>query len=325
MIKIDRGPAPVDIEVYAKKRVVKFRDGAKRLTRAAAELERAIAFFTDPANYANDVKMSTAKFTFAVYKDPALAAKLEARFGRKCAYCESDFAHVTPKDIEHFRPKSEIDTGTKTLQPGYYWLAGEWENLLVSCPDCNRARKHEVPGQPKKMKLGKETQFPLADERRRVRAGAPLQQEEPVRLLLNPCCDDPEEHLAFDDDGLIHPRPDANGNLSAMGTASITVYALQRKELVEKRREVLVLFRHHVSQLKFLVTNHNRLKTLGAPQADVDENAVEIREVKKQIETMLGVDAPFLALLRGWIRAAKGRGDFALLEQFGIDLTKLIP
>jgi hypothetical protein len=26
-------------------------------------------------------------------------------------------------------------------------------------------------------------------------------QEEPVRLLLNPCLDDPEEHLTFDDEG----------------------------------------------------------------------------------------------------------------------------
>jgi uncharacterized protein (TIGR02646 family) len=322
VIKLDRGPAPAGINVYAKK-TAKRLDGT-RITKAQKELEKAIAFFTDANNFANDVKKTEAKFTFAVYKDPELAAAMEAAMGRKCAYCESDFAHVMPKDIEHFRPKSEIRAGDTTLQPGYYWLAGEWENLLVSCADCNRARNHEVPGQPKKVKLGKETQFPLSDEQRRVRAHGATDPEDSVRLLLDPCVDNPGEHLTFDEGGLIHSRPDANGNESARGTTSIAVYALQRKELVEKRLQSLNAFRHQFDQLNYLATNHNTLIGLGASAAQLDANSTQIRAVQKEMKTMLDSNAPYLAMLGEWIRTAKQRGDCTLLEQFGIDLTKLI-
>jgi uncharacterized protein (TIGR02646 family) len=322
MIKLDRGPAPAAIKVFAKK-TVKALDGS-RVTKAQQELEKAIAFFTDANNYANDVKMTKEKFTFEVYKDPELAAAMEAAMGRKCAYCESDFAHVMPKDIEHFRPKSEITSGGTTLQPGYYWLAGEWENLLVSCVDCNRARNHEVPGQPTKVKLGKETQFPLSDEQRRVRARGAVGPEDTVRLLINPSVDEPGDHLTFGEDGLIHPRPDANGAESVMGTTSIAVYALQRKELVEKRLQVLNAFRHQFDQLNYLATNHNTLKGLGASAAQLDTNLAQIRAVREEMKKMLDANAPYLAMLREWIRKAKQRGDCALLEQFGIDLTTLI-
>lgn len=48
-----------------------------------------------------------------------------------------------PLDVEHFRPKSEIDEvdpatfrpvpGRAPTAPGYYWLAAAWSNLLPSC------------------------------------------------------------------------------------------------------------------------------------------------------------------------------------------------
>ena len=169
MIRIHRDPNPPAIDAFTKQ-TVKLPGGTK-ITRAQNELEQAIAFFTDPANFKNDTKLSKKTFTFRVYKDPAVVKALEAVFGNKCAYCESRFAHVTPKDIEHFRPKSKIEDRDKPpLLTGYFWRAGEWTNLLVSCPDCNRARNHEVPGQTKKVRLGKQAQFPLRDESGRVRS-----------------------------------------------------------------------------------------------------------------------------------------------------------
>jgi uncharacterized protein (TIGR02646 family) len=170
VIAIPRGPRPATLKVYSNKSV-KALDGVTQVTKAEQELEKAVAFFTDPARFLNEQKLTTDTFTFAVYKDPEIQDQLEAIFGTKCAYCETDFGAVTPKDIEHFRPKSEITVAADqdALVPGYYWLAGEWSNLLVSCPDCNRGRKHEVPGQPKKVLLGKKTQFPLSDEQQRAR------------------------------------------------------------------------------------------------------------------------------------------------------------
>ncbi len=323
MIKIDRGPAPVAIKVYATKNV-KSLNGVTKITKAEQEIEKAMAFFTDPANYANEVKLTEKSFTFSVYKNPELVSALETTFGTKCAYCESRFAHVTPKDIEHFRPKSEIETGSGALRPGYFWLAGEWDNLLVSCPECNRARNHEVPGQAEKMRLGKATQFPLSDEGRRVRSRGPHADEDGVRLLLNPCLDQPEEHLTFDENGMIRARADAQGKPSRMGAVSITVYALQRKGLVEERLRVLNQLRFHLTQLGHLVKHHNLLKVLGAGATDLASNADQIRAVKDVLHAMFAPDAPFLAMLREWVRVSSQRGDFDNLLQFGINPTDMI-
>jgi len=323
VIRLGPAPFPGTIGVYSAK-TVKGADGT-RITRAARELEKAIAFFTNPKHYANETKLTDKTFAFEVYRDPELVDALEAAFGSKCAYCESRFAHVTPKDIEHFRPKSEVETGSGTLRPGYFWLAGEWENLLISCPDCNRGRKHDVPGQAAKVKLGKETQFPLADEQHRLRAhGGALDGEEGVRLLLNPCLDDPEQHLTFDEQALVHPRPDAGGTVSPKGTISITVFALQRKVLVEERLRVLNDLRFQLQQLAFLAANHNTLISAGLTGAALEPNAGQIRAVKTKIAGMLKADAPYLAMLREWIRTAKQRGEFASLLQFGIDPETLI-
>jgi uncharacterized protein (TIGR02646 family) len=321
MIRIDRGPTPFTIKVYASKNSLGL-DGVTSVTKAEEELENATAFFTNPSNYVNEVKLTKTGFNFTVYKNPELTRALARIFGTKCAYCESRFGAVTPREIEHFRPKSEIETGSGSLRPGYFWLAGEWDNLLVSCVDCNRPRYHQVPGQPEEVKLGKGTQFPLSDESKRVRSrGIPLADEELVRELLNPCVDSPEQHLTFDDDGLIHPMVTANGDESVMGSKSIFVCALQRKGLVENRLVVLNDLKFKISQLIFLTKNQNELKKTGS---SVAANAAQIRAATHALKELFKRDAPYQAMLRYWLRVGKERGDFDILMQFGIDLLDLI-
>ncbi len=323
MIHIDRDPNPPTIRVFTVKSV-KALDGMTKVTKAEQELEKAVAFFTNPAHYANDEKKTKKSFSFRVYKNPELVEKLDEIFLGKCAYCESRFAHVTPKDIEHFRPKSEIDNGTKKVKPGYYWLAGDWHNLLVSCPDCNRSRNHRVPGQSKKIKLGKSTQFPLDDESKRIRDhGDDVANEEAVRLLLNPCIDMPEEHLTFDEDGLIHARK-IGGVSSKKGSSSIDVYALQRKALVEERLRVLGDLRFQFKQLGHLVVVQNALVAAGATGTVLTDNLDQIRAVSEHIAAHLVERSPFLAMLREWVLKAKQAGEFDDLLLFGIDPQILI-
>jgi len=323
VIRITRDPKPPSIPVYTDKKA-KALDGTKT-TRADAETERAVQFFTDPQNYQGDRKLTRSAFTFAVYKDPDLVSALEAVFGKKCAYCESDFAAVMPKDIEHYRPKSEVDTGTGVLAPGYYWLAGTWSNLLVACIDCNRPRNHQVPGQTAKRRLGKATQFPLANEATRVRnhQGA-IATEEADRLLLDPCLDEPEEHLTYDDDGLVHPRPDANNQPSAKAAASIEVYALQRKGLVEARLKVLSDLKLKLNLLSGQLRTHNALIAANAAPAAVADSLTQIQLVATSLRTLLSRTAPYLGMLRHYIRSTKQAGGFADLLQFGIDPETLI-
>ena len=116
---------------------------------------------------------------FTRYKHDTVKEALEALFHGKCAYCESDYAGTQPVDIEHYRPKGEVE-GVPD-HPGYWWLAAEWENLLPSCIDCNRKRRQKTPkagssslatlaedgdfDRQATLNSGKEASFPLASER----------------------------------------------------------------------------------------------------------------------------------------------------------------
>lgn len=153
-------------------------------------------------------------FDFLVYKNSRVKRKLQQMFNGKCAYCESDIEIITYEDIEHFRPKGAIklEAQSNLSYPGYYWLAMDWENLLLSCPKCNRTHK--------------KNQFPLVDENNRNRKHTDKKAEKP--LLLNPCEDDPKAHIKFLNDGKIMP-------ITSEGEASIKVYGLYRRKLTETR------------------------------------------------------------------------------------------
>jgi hypothetical protein len=211
-------------------------------------------------------------------------------------------------------------SGANELKPGYYWLAGDLDNLLISCPHCNRVRNHEVPGQADGILLGKGSQFPLADETKRVRShDRNIAAEADLRLLLNPCIDKPEEHLSFDEAGLV--RPVVNGVESTRGKISIDAYALQRKDLVEARRDEINELRSKVEDLQRLVRQHNRLSEMGAAAADARaDNLNHIEKVLGGIKVMMLPSAEYVAAKRDWLKAAHERGEFETLRKFGIKL-----
>lgn len=235
------------------------------------ELDRVIEHMSGP----NAAKA----FEFSRYKENAVKVELERLFHGKCAYCESFYGSTQPVDVEHYRPKGEVEGVVD--HPGYYWLAMDWSNLLPSCIDCNRRRQQKAPDaatgsivkllssgefdRSKKMSLGKSSAFPLAMEKGRARNPQDSLLEE-QRLLLDPTRDDPREHLTFHIDrdnliGLVFPKltgaagptPDqpqndnssdlatlaAQAGVSAMGLVSIQVYGLNRLSLVQTRTKVL--------------------------------------------------------------------------------------
>lgn len=325
MIKITRAPTPPPIRVFTNPSVC-LPDGT-HITRADHERSKAIAFFTDPNHFKDGMRLSKQKFGFSIYKDAELVRALEAALGRKCVYCESRFAHVTPKEIEHFRPRLQIERrGQPPLIPGYFWLAGDWWNLLIACTDCNRARDHEIPGQTQRVRLGKQAQFPLRTEELRVRCHTgSLDTEEPARLLLHPCIDDPEKHLTFDDQGLVYAAEDATGARSDMATISIDVYALQRKALVEERLRVLNTLKVIIDELRDVVIEFNALQRATEPnETALDFKRNQIRRLHEHLQTFTHQDAPYLAMIRGYIRRKKGEGAFTDLEAAGIDLENLL-
>jgi hypothetical protein len=51
----------------------------------------------------------------------AMKQHLFELFDNKCAYCESRVLHVSPGEVEHYRPKGRVTEDPD--HPGYYWLA----------------------------------------------------------------------------------------------------------------------------------------------------------------------------------------------------------
>ncbi|UEG55032.1 hypothetical protein LLH06_08650 [Mucilaginibacter daejeonensis] len=172
-------------------------------------------------------------FDFKHYNDERVKLALKQVF-IKCAYCDNSYRGSSDGDVEHFRPKGRVQEKTPQ-NPGYYWLANDWDNLLLSCQHCNQNRRHVVVGEALRIGRGKLDQFPMRGNNGWVTSPAEqLTLEDGIRLLLNPCIDYPETHLSYDfANGLINSHTDE-------GKSSIEVYVLQREELVKDRKEVIL-------------------------------------------------------------------------------------
>ena len=165
---------------------------------------------------------------------------MKAQF-QKCGYCEVQIsAHG---DVEHYRPKSEVQEllaeGTELANSrklngrdhpaitelGYWWLAYEWENYLLSCAICNQKYKSALfpvnPDRPVRNHQKFKAQNPRKSD---------VKKERP--LLINPFEKDldPFVHFEFLKNGLIKPR---NGD--ARGKETIRVCGLHRISLKQIR------------------------------------------------------------------------------------------
>ncbi len=239
--------------------------------KQAAELKAARAYF----ELTPEQRKTRKKVSFTAYKLASIKLELERLFGGKCAYCESFYSVTAPVDIEHFRPKGDVQ---EAEHDGYWWLAADFDNLLPSCIDCNRKRKQPTPkpgidlvamlvdGKGTMLtNTGKKDSFPLADETKRAQGEADdIKLEEP--LLLNPCSDLPDEHIDFSYDpgvgaAIVFPKSPAGtmllnpvgaaataANAAAVAAAhaaqvraavSIHIYGLNRLGLVQARTRVI--------------------------------------------------------------------------------------
>lgn len=183
----------------------------------------------------------------SVYADSEVRKALERLFSAKCAYCESKLGSTADWEVEHFRPKGRV--AERKDHPGYYWLTYKWENLYPSCQHCNQRRKDQphwddlVP----RPSGGKVDQFPLGDETTRaLQPTDDIQAED--KLLLDPCNDDPENHLGYDPTGQVF-----SVNNSRSGERTIAVVHLNRRRLRMRRRETLQL----VSSLLKVIASGN--------------------------------------------------------------------
>jgi len=141
---------------------------------------------------------------------------LQQAFHGKCAYCESAIGITADLVIDHFRPKSGATEVKGTASPDHYaWLTLEWLNHYASCPACNRAKR---------------AIFPVEGERAEPMTPIEVVIETERAVLVDPCRDDPRQHLSFSSDGTVRALTDR-------GAATIQILNLNRAPLVRERKE----------------------------------------------------------------------------------------
>lgn len=235
------------------------------------EQTKAIAFYSDSNN-------ALKAFKFEVYKDKSIKNAFNQLFHNKCAYCESNYAKVHPVDVEHYRPKGGVIVNGKIQKPGYYWLGSDWKNLLPSCIDCNRQRTHEIDHMELEL-LGKANLFPIVNESER--ANKPGYENYEKRLLLDPCRDNPEEHLEFFEDGRVE-------GLSFSGIVSIDTYGLKRKSLVEAREAKAKEINLNINRIKWFL---GQIEVLSEAHSEefingyFDQLKIELRNLKSFMDS----------------------------------------
>lgn len=149
------------------------------------------------------------------YKHKDIKDALMTLYHGKCAYCET---YDPSPHIEHYRPK----------RGGYYWLAYSWDNLILSCSQCN---------------IRKRDQFPIAGQKVSFHnTSAEMAQintlsedydkkEQPLLLMPERMSEDIENFWAFDQDGSIVLNNDRI-------KISCKVCDLDREELCKQRKKI---------------------------------------------------------------------------------------
>ncbi|MBD8590407.1 AAA family ATPase [Peribacillus simplex] len=161
------------------------------------------------------------------YKDvnfPEILDKIEGEFNLKCAYCET-FIDEGKGCVERYRPNGGTYINEDYYPDHYWWLAYDWKNLYHACHTCskNKGRKFPIQGKP--------AAFSTQDNE--------LHDELPV--LLDPCFDNPEEYLFFDETGQVHSDRER-------GYVTIALLDLNREQLVKQREETLSSFKKFLNK-----------------------------------------------------------------------------
>lgn len=186
------------------------------------------------------------EFDSAIYGNAAVKTALLNMQHDKCCFCESKISHISYGDVEHYRPKGGFkQTEQEKLRtPGYFWLAYDWENLLLCCTLCNQQFKKNL--------------FPLLEQQKRaLNHHDDIALEQP--LLINPSVTDPQQYIGFRQE-----IPYAiEGN--RYGKETIAAVGLDREALNEKRRTELDKFKILVKLVRLAENqpNNNDLQSLA--------------------------------------------------------------
>jgi uncharacterized protein (TIGR02646 family) len=173
------------------------------------------------------------------YKHFFYKSQSDFPFYGKCAYCERAIGNQHG-DVEHFRPKGGVaDKDNKMIEdhPGYYWLAYDWQNLLISCITCNQIMKG--------------SHFPVINDNH---ARKPEEIPDEIPLLINPVSgfdeDDPAKHFRINIEGH-SPYFGIISGITQRGTTCIELFKLNKQDqLLDGRRTAMEAAEKLIKSLK---------------------------------------------------------------------------
>ncbi len=226
----------------------------------ADERKKALAYYRPPSHPPGvHVRIRPSFKPYEAYKGQDVVVALADLFKNKCAYCESEVAANNGEEIEHYRPKGGVTDDDD--HNGYWWLASEWTNLLLSCTGCNQGRRQHIatPGMTEaeliaqkakraRKTVGKLNQFPVAGTRA-VLPEDDLGLEDP--LLIDPTTRDPNgafRWLTASELSVVVPASGQHGD-DPHGLATIDVCVLNRFKLVQARTRLLLQLRYFRTQI----------------------------------------------------------------------------
>ncbi len=209
-------------------------------------------------------------------------------------------------DIDHYKPKSVVEeiltegeenedlftvsgrTFKKSCQYGYWWLAYDWDNYLLSCTLCNQPWKRALfpLSAPRTQNPELVSQYPHK---------SPEISDRETPLLLNPYSDiDISLHLSYTEIGLIKPH-----NSSDHGRQTIITCGLDRPSLYQQRASIA----------QQAMKSINRF-------ADADTGSGRERELVEDILDLGNEKSQFPGMVRVMFARYSGRFTWADLEKY---------
>jgi len=153
-----------------------------------------------------------------VLLDTSLENSLSEAFEGVCAFCETPKTDRREGWLHHFRPNGFAANEAGQTDPIHYvWLALEWDNLMLVCPECSRAKGNTFAVQGKRGAVSLNV--------------AALRRTENARLV-DPTEQLVVEHMYFLPDGRVMPH-------SEIGGETIALLKLNRMELVTARKTAI--------------------------------------------------------------------------------------
>ena len=190
---------------------------------------------------------SSKSFNSNLWRNKKVKVFLRKSQHGKCCYCDRKRDEIE-SDVEHFRPKTEVSDCKE--HPGYWWLAYNWDNLMISCKVCNSQKK---------------SHFPLADESRRAFSeNDNIDEEKP--LLINPLQENPEEFVEYDiEESSIMVKAVGKCERGKRTVDGLT--GINKKEVMEERMEKLSNIKTTIALLK-IQGNRDVLERYLSPETE---------------------------------------------------------